>query len=297
MGARDSSSDVRGAADMAADFALAAARAFAKRALWRSAGGSTSSAEYCASVWSTHMHRILDAGAPLPRHLAELGPGNSVGVCLAALLSGVETAVALDVARYRPLRNPEMLEELVRLLEARPASDRAMAVVGPERLAHLRELAQRGQIVRYVAPWNDQSAIERASVDTIISTAVLEHVDDLDGTYAAMALWLAPGGWMSHSIDLGSHKTSRHWNGHWRYPDRAWRLVAPPRGGMNREPASAHIRAAESAGFRIVRLDRDLGSGLPPSALGARWRSLDPEDLATRSIYLLAVKRASGESG
>jgi len=281
--------------DVAADFALAAARALAKRALRRSAGGSTSSAEYCASVWLTHLHRMLAAGAPMPRHLAELGPGDSVGVCLAALLSGVETAVALDLTRYRPLRNADMLEELLRQFET-DAALRPPAVVGLDRLQDLRELARTDQVVRYVAPWSDRTAIERGTVDTILSTAVLEHVDDLDATYATMALWLAPGGWMSHSIDLGSHKTSRHWNGHWRYSDRLWPLVAPPRGGMNRAPASAHIHAAESAGFRIVRLDRDMDADLPTSALQARWRSLDAEDVATRGLYMLAVKTSPGDA-
>ncbi|HTG44746.1 MAG TPA: methyltransferase domain-containing protein, partial [Verrucomicrobiae bacterium] len=40
----------------------------------------------------------------------------------------------------------------------------------------------------------------------IFSFSVLEHVEDLEGFYAACWKTLAPGGWMLHLIDLGGHE-------------------------------------------------------------------------------------------
>ena len=53
--------------------------------------GGSISASYCYSVWLRHL--VTTAGCGLncnPRTVAELGPGDSLGVGLAALLSGAE---------------------------------------------------------------------------------------------------------------------------------------------------------------------------------------------------------------
>ena len=54
--------------------------------------GGTESARYCYSVWLRHLclAQSADPRLGVPRVVAELGPGDSIGIGLAALLSGVE---------------------------------------------------------------------------------------------------------------------------------------------------------------------------------------------------------------
>ena len=65
---------------------------------------------------------VLGARKPapsIPKVVAELGPGDSIGIGLAALLSGAERYFALDLVRYSGLeKNLEIFDELVSLFAA-----------------------------------------------------------------------------------------------------------------------------------------------------------------------------------
>src|SRR5262249_222054 len=85
------------------------------------ATGGTTSARYCYAVWLRHLcllHRHL-----LPttfETVVELGPGDSVGTGLAALLSGAERYIALDAVRYaNRVRDLQILQELIALFQSR----------------------------------------------------------------------------------------------------------------------------------------------------------------------------------
>ncbi len=88
------------------------------------ATGGTDSARYCYSVWLRHLKLLHEAGAlrGVPHTVAELGPGDSIGIGLAALLSGAERYYALDVVPYPDLKsNLAIFDELVRLFRERRA--------------------------------------------------------------------------------------------------------------------------------------------------------------------------------
>jgi len=58
--------------------------------------GGTDSARYCYSVWLRHLVMAKRNGLnPYPRIVAELGPGDSLGIGLAALISGCDKYFAL----------------------------------------------------------------------------------------------------------------------------------------------------------------------------------------------------------
>jgi len=63
--------------------------------------GGTDSARYCYSVWLRHlvMAKKNDLN-PYPKIVAELGPGDSIGIGLAALISGCEKYYGFDVVEY-----------------------------------------------------------------------------------------------------------------------------------------------------------------------------------------------------
>jgi SAM-dependent methyltransferase len=287
-------------------------------ALYNRASGRTLSARYCYSVYLRHLVRLHEAGlATDPARVAEIGPGASIGTVLAALVGGAERGYGFDIKRYDGGASwLALFDELVALFRARApvpgefetikpalASDafpaailtetRLARALDPARLRKLRDgLAAGGAAspVAYVAPWFAEGGIAPGGVDWIFSQAVMEHVDDLAGTYRACRAWLAPGGAMSHQIDFKSHGTARAWNGHWAYGDATWRLI---RGGrlylVNREPLSAHLAALAASGFRAVAvLPVRRDDGLPRERLQPRYRALADDDLRTAGAFIAA---------
>lgn len=288
--------------------------------------GGTSSARYCYGVWLRHLILARANGmAENPADLAELGPGDSIGIGLAGLLSGARTYRALDVVKYASTPvNSEVFEELVHLYrERRPLPDhlefprlqpRLASYAYPEailpevhianatmesRVADLRKQLETVEVpgnahaaLRYVCPWNDERVIDDGSVDFIYSQAVLEHVNDVSKTYQALHRWLRPGGFMSHVIDFSGHGLVSEWNGHWAFDEFEWRLVKGARPYLlNRLVLSDHLAEIEKCGFRIVDVKRmSDDSGLPTSRLSAKYRRLSPDDLLTRSAYVFAQK-------
>ena len=84
--------------------------------------GGTDSAEYCYSLWLRHLvmaykHGLLNK---LPNVVAEVGPGDSLGVGLAALISGSNKYYAFDIVEYlNNTRNLEIFDQLVDLFKHR----------------------------------------------------------------------------------------------------------------------------------------------------------------------------------
>src|SRR4030042_6479377 len=83
--------------------------------------GGTNSARYCYSAWLRHL--VLAQKASLwnwPKVVAELGPGDSLGIGLAALLSGAQKYYAFDVVEYADTAvNLDILDELIELFTNR----------------------------------------------------------------------------------------------------------------------------------------------------------------------------------
>src|SRR5450631_2604984 len=83
--------------------------------------GGTNSARYCYSVWMRHLIKASESGLETrPRVIAELGPGDSLGVGLAGLLSGASKYYALDLVLHANIeRNINILHELFRMFSDR----------------------------------------------------------------------------------------------------------------------------------------------------------------------------------
>jgi hypothetical protein len=285
--------------------------------------GGTDSARYCYSVWLRHLVLAGEGGKNTnPKSVAELGPGDSIGVGLAALLSGAERYFALDlVAHANPERNLAIFDGLVALFRAEGdipdnaelpevsprlnsyryprgilTGDRMTQSLASERVANIRasikNCASNKSLIQYRAPWYNEQIIERDSIDMIFSQAVLEHVDQLVETYRTMHLWLAPEGFMSHTIDLKSHGWAEEWNGHWTYSDFMWKLVRGKDAWfINREPASRHIKILLEEGFRVpCQVRTTLPTRVTRRQLAARYRDMPEDDLTTSELFIHAIK-------
>ncbi|MFT3735715.1 MAG: methyltransferase domain-containing protein [Rhodocyclaceae bacterium] len=286
--------------------------------------GGTVSAEYCYSVYLRHLVVADRHGfATDPRTVVELGPGDSLGIGLMALLAGAEQYYAIDAVRHASsASNLLIFDKLVKLLadkvpipsggefsEVQPTlndysfpagilgESRLARSLDPSRIGKLRA-ALEGELmtgpIRYLAPMGRMNEIPGQSVDFIVSQAVMEHVDKLEETYAECARCLKPGGFMSHQIDLRSHDTAPEWNGHWKYADFIWGLM---RGGrpwfINRLPCSEHLRLIRLAGLNIgVQLAQTVTNEMTKQQLAKRFRTLSDSDLSTAGVLVLASKPA-----
>jgi SAM-dependent methyltransferase len=290
-------------------------------------GGHTASATYCYSVWLKHLTLLRQNGLEaVPDSVAELGPGGSIGVGLAALLSGAHHYVALDVLPHTTMeRNVAVFDELVELFRNRtPRPDKGWPdfdahlddklfpshiltpalleeMLAPERLARLRHAITHlgrsdgaADSIDYVAPWSDASVIAESSVDLIVSHSVLEHVTDVENTYRALHRWLKPQGWMSHQIDFKSHGLSPEWNGYRRYSEFLWKLQVGRRPfSINREPCSVHLNYLREMGFEPTLVLKHLRSdGIKRSQLTSHWAGLSDEDLNCSGLFVQARKAA-----
>lgn len=284
--------------------------------------GGTDRAEYCYEVWMKHLTLLHAHGMEeVPHALAELGPGDSLGIGLSALLSGVERYYAFDVVRYSNReKNLAIFEGLLKLFEARagrpslgwPDYDKYLdenlfpsdilteqnlaRSLAPERIERIRnsiiDSGSESSMITYSVPWSNDRVVERGSVDAVISHAVLEHVRDVDATYRDLAIWIKPGGMMSHQIGLVSHGVMREWNGNWAISDPLWWMIMGRRSYfLNRQPCSKHVDLLDKHGFEIIKLMKTYrADGIDRSRLAKRWKNISDDDLTCSDVYFIAKK-------
>jgi SAM-dependent methyltransferase len=284
----------------------------------RRATGGTDSPRYCYSVWLRHLLLLDKYGFSIKgAHVGELGPGDSIGIGLAALISGAARYVGLDIVPFSGRADLEgIFEELVQMYSdrepipdhnefpfLRPSLD---SYKFPDHLIDWTNFKDRveivrhelingvncGEHVRYEAPWNTRDEIVFGSLDLVFSQAVLEHVDTLEEVYYTMFDWLKPGGYASHVIDFSAHHLSPVWNGHWAYSDSEWQLVRGRREFLlNREPLTAHLTYAKKAGYEVLLTSPVYDNhGLSVQTLAKRFRQLDAEDARTRGVMSILRK-------
>lgn len=271
--------------------------------------GHEASARYCYAVWLRHLASLTGNGVEPPKlgAVMEVGPGKSLGVGLAALLSGAERYVAVDwVAHTDVAGNLRAFDELVALFDARasipgdegfPGRVAANGVrCSPERVRRIRESVRTAgaasALVTYVAPYRVADLPEENFADFVVSHAVMEHVDEAESLYAAIFRWLRPGGSASFVIDYRCHRLSSRWNGHWAYSDREWSRIRADRPfSLNRLPHSEHMRLLAKCGYRIDREQRQrTPSEIGRRELSPRFANLTPDDLDTSGSRILASR-------
>lgn len=205
--------------------------------------GNTASAAYCRGIWQFHRDNAEKISGCMPRHVGELGPGATLGTCIAALLDGVESAVAFDAGNYASA--DENLRLLMELSDGVP-DDRIRVTIE-------NAGTPVSDALRYVAPWSDPNICAANSLDLIFSHSVMEHVADPASTYVACHRWLKPGGIVSHKIDHSSHGITRAWSGHYSISDALWSIILGDRPYLlNRMRPRQHVAALQEAGFEIL---------------------------------------------
>jgi hypothetical protein len=287
----------------------------------RGTGGSVS-ARYCYSVWLRHLVWAHQNGLSIPpKTVAELGPGDSLGIGIAALLCGADRYYAFDIVHFaESRRNLDLLCQILELFENRvPIPDqleiptlhptlpdyrfpsgilddeRLSRTLAPARVDAVRSALMgdgnsQGIIIEYVVPWD--RAVREDRVDFVFSQACLEHIDDLVGAYDAMLAWLQPDGFISHQIDFGSHGITPEWDGHRQYPERIWKLVRGRRPFMiNRQPLSAHMELIEQRFTLCCCNVIEETPATPIQRLAPAFRDLAERDRSARGAFIQAIRQ------
>lgn len=284
--------------------------------------GGTVSARYCYSVFLRHRMIAAQHGLVMtPINVVELGPGDSLGIGLMALLTGSERYIAIDAVRHASLSaNLQIFDELVTLLRNRtpiphggeyaeiyPQLDQydfPHDVLGeswlekslaPDRVTKIRNLLltkSPGAAIQYLAPFGEMDSIPTGSVDWIFSQAVMEHVDDPGKTYRECFRCLKPGGFMTHQIDFRCHETALEWNGHWKYPPWLWTLMRGRRPWfVNRLPFSAHQLLQQEAGLKVLAdAQQTKEQGITRHQLARDFQLLSDKDLSTAGALFVSMQ-------
>lgn len=285
----------------------------------RKGTGGSNSAEYCYSVWLRHLVQLqrtelISSSADLKR-IAELGPGDSLGIGISALFSGVKEYYALDVIEHSNIVvNKMMIDSIGKLFANKAGIPNGTGFVGvnpklvdynfPDSLIDEFDYSAGKEIelaltnksqnfrIEYVVPWDSTVNIRNESLDLIFSQAVMEHVNEIDDAYAKMFQWLRPGGLISHQIDFKAHEISDYWSGHWYISKKMWKVLMHGRKYIiNRSMLSDHLHAIAKAGFVVknivpVRNVNPLENG--NYKLNRTLNS--PDDLNISSCLIQAIK-------
>ena len=289
----------------------------------RPGSGGTCSSEYCYSVWMRHLHYLIDNklfdSADSIQRIAEIGPGDSVGIGIAALLSGSEKYYAFDVIEHASKhKNLQVAKEIGEYFLARapvPNTDRQRRV-GPRlqnydfphkhltcsddwyrtRVTEIIRSLDSGNSnaveIKYVVPWIKEAPIAMDGLDLIYSQAVMEHILDIESAYSEMYRWLRPGGVISHQIDFKAHEMTKVWNGHWFIGDLTWKVLAHGRKyPINRLPLSAHLNVMRKVGFEIkFILPVEQSNSFCGQTTNVPGIEFDEQDLVTSGAFVQAIK-------
>ena len=290
--------------------------------------GGSCNARYCYAVWLTHLSYAFQNGTTeIPKHVVELGPGDSLGTGLASLITGAEKYYALDIVRYTNAEESlKIFDELVLLFKnktpipsevefplIRPLlnnydfphylldENKLQYLLSDERIDSIRNAIKTIEIVNeqdtdemisFIVPWLGNNVIENNSIDMIFSQAVLQHIDQLELTYNYMYQWLKPNGIISHEIDFKSMGSADTWDGHWAYSDIEWMIVKGRKlFYINREGYSTHKQLLQNNQFEVLFESKSYEPPtLHKNKIAKRFKSLSEDDLQTTNTFFQATK-------
>ncbi|MCB5295714.1 MAG: class I SAM-dependent methyltransferase [Candidatus Cloacimonetes bacterium] len=288
------------------------------------AAGGTASARYCYAVWMRHLLLLTKFnGGEMPAQVAEIGPGDSLGVGLSALLSGAQSYFALEAIEYwNSERNLKIFDELIALFQKKEAipgngefpllkpvlddhsfphsiitDELLKESLNPERLEMIRKELQntanpQNEFIQYKVPWHGEDVIIPHAIDFIFSHVALQHINEIEEAVVTMDHWLKPGGYVSHIIDYRSLGNTKKWNGHWEVPDWEWKIMVGGRKfSVNRKPHSFYVELFERNHLKLLYiLKYTHPTHLSRNQLAQKFRSFSDDDLTTSGGYFVGQK-------
>ena len=229
------------------------------------------------------------AGFFTGKTVVEYGPGDFPGVAVLMLVEGAAKVYAVD--RFAMVRLSEKNVGVWHALVA--GMDDAQKVRARALLnnpSHPAEGFKREHIEYVVRPHGFCGL--QAQADLAISRAVLEHVDDLPGTFADMLAALKPGGVAMHLVDLKSHGLHRsNPLDFLEWPQWLWSLMYSHKGVPNRWRLDHYRHIVQSLSVLDARLEpTQRASAADVAAVRSRlapvFTNLGDDDLACLGLWV-----------
>jgi SAM-dependent methyltransferase len=253
------------------------------------------------------------------KRVLEIGPGDNLGVALRFAALGADV-VAID--RFHTWRDPAQQARIHLAVRDRMTADQS------RRLGSL--LSEDGELdlatdrlglIEGVPIEDAPARLGGQRFDLIVSRAVLEHVLDLDGAFAAMDQLLRSGGLLSHKVDIRDHGLFTDGGQHpltfLTVSDRTYTLMGAEAGLPNRQLMGDYRRRLDALGYEseyllthlIDRPDELEPATESPDAgrladaearaeqirarLLPRFRDRPARDLAVSGVFVIARKPAA----
>jgi len=255
-------------------------------------------ANYFEKCFEDYRQRLGVASGGMEGFLAgktvvEYGPGDFPGVALLCVAHGAAKVYCVD--RFAMVKVNEKnlaVTEQLRLglsAAARNRLDRAFDKSRAPQVSFNRDA------IDYRVTTHGFAALD-GKADLVISRAVLEHVDDLDGTFRDMQATMKPGAQAVHQVDLKSHGLHRsnpldflEWSA------TTWSLMFSHKGVPNRWRIDRYRRIVAALGVEDVHFEvinrasaADVAAVQPK--LAPIFRDVSADDLACLGFWLQFTK-------
>jgi hypothetical protein len=230
------------------------------------------------------------------KRILEYGPGDFPGVALLMVAMGAKQVVCVD--RFPLVSMSDKNRQVIDCLRS------GLSDVERERFD--ASLFQKAGVVSTFDPERVQYVVRPGGVsgihdeiDLVLSRAVLEHVADLEATFADMVCAMRLGASAVHQVDLKSHGLHRenvldflNWT------PGLWNLMYSHKGVPNRWRVDRYRKILSNIPVETLRLEPTILAD-PVDIAGVRrllaepFRDLSDEDLAWLGFWLVFRKRAS----
>lgn len=235
-------------------------------------------------------HKRLGAGETFEgKTVLEYGPGDFPGVAMLLLACGARKVYCVD--RFPMLnlsgKNLTALEQLRSGLDSDARRNFDSALVDP---ADAKRGFRPDRLELRVTP-NGYAGLDQEA-DLVISRAVLEHVNDLDGTFFDMVRSMKPGACALHLVDLKSHGLHRHDRLDFlEWPAFLWSLMYSHKGVPNRWRLDRYRQIVQALPVTDVLLDSTSRATAAEVAavrprLAMPFRGISEDDLACLGFWL-----------
>ena len=243
--------------------------------------------------WRAHVSKYTGEAHPFyNKEVLELGPGRDLGTGLVLLAHGAKSYTSFDKNRLigkTPLR---FYDTLLERLKGLPGYARAKEAVDWFQRADTQE--------HFCYLWDpdfDLNKLSSKRFDLLVSHRVLEHITNIENTFAILYATLNTNAVMIHEVDLMTHtRILRAWDplNLLRYAGWIWNVLKFD-GSPNRMRMNDYCEILKRLQYKDVVLQPvtfldDTYVRRTRSHLWGTFNHTPEEDLAVKSFYLLARK-------
>jgi SAM-dependent methyltransferase len=269
-------------------------------------GFAPESAEQAADYFQTCFRDYFDI-LGVPEHeiksylngkqLLEYGPGDVPGVALLMIAHGAKCVICVDRFALVSMtqKNADILLELLWRLDNSARARAAECFLQPGNPFS----GFNPERIRYLIQPDGLSKL-KDEVDLVFSRAVLEHVNNLDATFADMARALKADAILLHQVDLKSHGLHRRnpldfltW------PPALWSWMHSHKGVPNRWRVNRYRDVMQRSGFETLLLrptdvvESSVVHEVRPH-LASPFKALSDDDLSWLGFWLIGRKTGAG---